>query len=251
MKTRLLSILYITGCLIVITPAAPIDHWLETANTFYEKEHYDSAVVYYEKIVETGIQNSDVYYNLGNTYFRLHKLGFALLNFEKAGRLSPTDPDVHANIRFARLNIIDRVPEPQRSFFETVLWRLHIQFSLQSQIWILFGCLLFLSLSFAFGLFTSHNIRLWLIYSGSICVIIAASLSLSIGMKIYTAEEKQFAVVLEKSIDAKNQPDGNKILFTVHEGTKFHIKKSVDNWSFVSLPNGVSGWVESTALGKI
>ncbi len=74
---------------------------------------------------------------------------------------------------------------------------------------------------------------------------------ISIGKKIYDAEKKKFVIVLEKTVDAKNQPDGSKVLFSAHEGTKFQIRKTKDSWSFVSLPNGVSGWVENSSLGHI
>jgi SH3-like domain-containing protein len=123
--------------------------------------------------------------------------------------------------------------------------------SLNVQMWILWSCLMVISLFFAFGLFASHNMRLWLIYTGTIAAILAGALSVSVGVKIYDLENKKFAIVLEKNLDARNQPDGDKILFTVHEGTKFQIKKFVDTWCFVSLPNGVSGWVRRDALGKI
>lgn len=252
MKKKLLQIIPILITLIVSDNfAAPVDLWFEKANTYYENKAYDSAVVYYEKILESGFRGSDVYYNLGNAYFRLNKLGLAILHYEKARKLAPIDTDIITNIRFAQLNIVDRVPESQRSFLDTILWRLHILFSLNTQLWILFVCLMILSLSIAFGLFASHNVRLWLIYLASICIIFSTSLGISIGIKIYNAEKKEFAIVLDKTVDAKNQPEGNKVLFTVHEGIKFQLRKTVDEWSFVSLPNGVSGWVESSSLGRI
>ena len=252
MKKKLLHIMPVFIILTISSSfAAPVDLWFEKANTYYENKVYDSAVVYYEKILESGFRSSDVYYNLGNAYFRLNKLGLAILHFEKARKFAPTDSDIITNIRFAQLNIVDRVPEPQRSFLDTIMWRLHTLFSLNAQLWILLVCLLILSLSFALGLFASHNIRLWLTYLASICIILSTFLGISAGIKIYNAEKKEFAVVLDKTVDAKNQPDGNKILFTVHEGIQFQVRKTVDNWSFVSLPNGVSGWVESSSLGKI
>lgn len=231
--------------------AAPIDHWFERANGFYETQRYDSTAAYYEKIVGAGVHNSDVYYNLGNTYFRLNKLGLSILYYEKALKLSPHDPDILANIRYAQRNIVDRVPEPERTFISTILWRLHTLFSLNTQLILLFCFLLLLSISFSIGLFASHNVRLWLMYLSSICIILSALFGVSTGIKIYSAEKKKYGIVLEKSVDAKNQPDGNKILFTVHEGVKFQVQKTGEKWSFVKLPNGYAGWVESSALGGI
>ena len=252
MKNRIV-ILGIVLFSIAITGAfsAPVNTWFEQANTFYEKEKYDSAVTYYQKIIDAGIKNSDVYYNLGNAYYRLRKLGLAILHYEKARTLAPTDREVIANLRFARLNIVDRVPEPERTFAENLLWNLHSMLPLHIQMWILFVLLLCVSIAFAIGLFASRNIRLWLIYLSSLCILISIIFSFSIGKKIYDAEKKKFAIVLEKTVDAKNQPEGSKVLFTAHEGTKFQIRKTRENWSFVSLPNGVSGWVENSSLGHI
>jgi len=70
-------------------------------------------------------------------------------------------------------------------------------------------------------------------------------------MKIFQSEKVGYAILLEPSADAKNEPDGAKIIFSAHEGTKFLIRKSLEGWSLVSLPNGLSGWVENKALGKI
>jgi SH3-like domain-containing protein len=57
--------------------------------------------------------------------------------------------------------------------------------------------------------------------------------------------------VLVNSVDARNEPNGNKVLFTAHEGTRFRIRKEMADWYLVSLPNGVSGWIEKESVGKI
>lgn len=242
---------FLTVLFIACSFGAPVERWFENANSFYEKDRYDSAVIYYQKVLDAGIKNSDVFYNLGNAYFRQNNLGLALLYYEKAKKLSPTDQDIIANLKFAQLNIVDRVPEPKRTFTESILWRLHTMLPLQVQLWILLVLLLFISISFTIGLFSSRNIRLWLIYMSSLCIIISGIFCFSIGKKIFDSEKKKFAIVLEKTVDAKNQPDGGKVLFTAHEGTKFQIRKTKDGWNFVSLPNGVSGWVENSSLGHI
>lgn len=231
--------------------AAPVEEWFEKANSYYERAAYDSAVLYYEKITNSGINNSAVYFNLGNAYFRLNRLGCAILYYEKARMLSPHDQDIAANLRFAQANIVDKVPQPQRGFIASVLWYLHTMFPLQTQLWILIAFLFVLNLCFAGGLFASHNLRLWLIYIGVLCSLVILSLGFSAGYKMYAAKMEKSAILLQPTVDAKNQPNGSKILFTAHEGVKFSIRKTIDNWSLVSLPNGVSGWVENEALGKI
>jgi tetratricopeptide (TPR) repeat protein len=249
---RLWAILsFITVVLPGIAGAAPVDYWFEKANAFYEQQNYDSAGAYYEKILSSGTNNSAVCFNLGNTYFRLKKIGLAMLFFERAQKLSPNDPDVIANIKFGQSAIVDRLPMPEQSFFETVLVRLHNLFSLNVQLWLIFIFLLTLGVFFSIGLFASPNIRLWLIYVSSLVVFICACIGISAGTKVYAGEKVHYAIVLTPSVEAKNQPNGNKVLFTVHEGTKFRVRKQLGEWSLVSLSTGVSGWVLSTSLGSI
>jgi tetratricopeptide (TPR) repeat protein len=233
------------------SPAAPVNYWFDRANAFYEQQACDSAAHYYEKILESGTTNSAVYFNLGNSYFRINKVGLALLNYEKARQLSPDDPDILANIKFANSAIIDRLPAPEHSFIGAVMVRLHTIVPLKTQLWLLFALLLCLSVLFAAFLYVSQNARLWIIYCSTILFLLAVSLGISVGIKIYNKEQVPYAIVLTPSLDAKNQPNGNKVLFTVHEGTKFRIRKTLNDWALVSLPTGVSGWVQTSSLGKI
>ncbi|HMD68527.1 MAG TPA: tetratricopeptide repeat protein [Chitinivibrionales bacterium] len=230
---------------------APVNFWFEKANALYERQAYDSAAFYYEQILSSGFTNSAVYFNLGNSYYRLKKVGLALLAYERALRLSPNDPEIQANIRFANSAIIDRIPAPEKTFFEAVLLKLHTFLPLGAQLWLLFFLLLALGIMFAAGLHASPNARLWLIYLSSLVLLFGAAVGVSAGVKIYNSERVDYAVVLSTSLEAKNEPNGSKVIFTVHEGTKFRVHKTISDWSFVSLPTGLSGWVQSLSIGKI
>lgn len=231
--------------------AEPVDKWFEKANSFYNEQQYDSASEYYNKIIQTGFYNSSVYYNLGNTCFRQKKTGLARLCYEKASKLSPSDPDINANIKYINSNIADKIPDPERGFIETVLWQLHVLFSLKTQLWICFWLLMSIAVLVSTSLYTRGNSRLWFIYISVLLTLFLFVNGISTGIKIYMSENISYSVVLFPSIDARNEPDGHKVLFTAHEGTKFIVRKTIDQWSLVSLPNGISGWVENKDLGKI
>ncbi|NLE00243.1 MAG: tetratricopeptide repeat protein [Fibrobacter sp.] len=248
-KSIFTLILLFTLCSVLYS--APVDQWFESANRFYSNQNYDSAAVYYQKILDSGTSNSTVLYNLGNTWFRLKKPGLARLYYEKAARLNPEDPDIAANIRFINSILIDKVQEPERGFIETVFWHLHILFPLKTQLWMLAGLLFFISVFISACFYISGNTRLWLIYISILLTLISGAIGISSGYKIYDLEKVTYAILLSPSIDAKNEPDGNKILFTAHEGTKFRIRKTEGEWCLVSLPNGFSGWVENKNLGSI
>jgi tetratricopeptide (TPR) repeat protein len=232
-------------------PAAPVNLWMEKANAAYEQGVFDTAKVYYEKIIASGANSGDVYYNLGNACFRLKKIGPAILAYEKAKALSPNDPDIIANLKFANLNTVDKMPEAQRSFISAAAWRLHTLVSLETQHWVLFGmfCLLAVLISWAF--FASRNVRLWLIYGSALLGSVTVLAGFSAGVKIWQAENIRYAIVLAPAVDAKSEPNGSKVLFSAHEGAKLRVVKDLDAWSFVSLPNGSAGWVENSALGRI
>ncbi len=231
--------------------AAPVNYWFDRANALYEQQQYDSAAHYYNEILAAGMTNSSVDFNLGNAYFRMKKVGMALLYYEKARQLSPDDPDILANIKFANSAIIDRLPEPEYSFIAAIMAHLHTFLPLQTQLWVLFGLLLCLSLLFAAFLYVSQNARLWIVYCAMILFCLTVLLGVSSVAKIYNKERVAFAIVLSPSIDAKNQPNGNKVLFTMHEGTKFRIRKALNDWVLISLPTGVSGWVQTSSIGRI
>jgi tetratricopeptide (TPR) repeat protein len=238
-------------CGYVPLAANPVPHWFEQANSFYEQQLYDSASAYYEKIIGAGIQNPGVYYNLGNTYFRTGKIGLAILFYEKAHALTPDDPEINANIRYANANIVDKIDLPEQGFVEFLVKRLHGLFSLHAQLWLLLCLLFVLSAAVSGALFIGGIGRLWLIYLSCILLLVVAPLGISVGVKIYQAEKNPYGIVLDKTIDAMNEPSGNKILFTIHEGAKFRISKELQGWSLISLMNGVSGWIPNTVIGRI
>ncbi|MDR0305804.1 MAG: BatD family protein [Chitinispirillales bacterium] len=235
----------------LLSPQNP-QAWFEKANEFYAAGSYDSAQTYYSKIVDAGISSSVVFYNLGNTFHRLRKPGLSRLYYEKAALLSPKDADIQANIRFIKTIIVDRSEERAESDFLTaVFYNIHTLLPLQSQLVLLFLLTLILALFGAGILFKSGLNRLWFAYGATLCTILILATGISAGYKIYALESRQYAIILSPSLDAKNQPMGTQTLFTAHEGTKLQIRKNDGEWCLVSLPNGASGWVLGSSLGKI
>ncbi len=231
--------------------AAPVDHWFDQGNRFYQQEQYDSAETYYRKAVDAGVVNAALYYNLGNACFRQARTGEAILFYERARLLAPTDPDIEHNLRFARANIVDRIPEPERGFLEVVLRAFHVSMTLRTQLWVCTALLLAIAVIIALALFVSRNLRLWLTYLVVLTLFAFAAVGVSVALKIHTAERVVRAVVLEPAADAYNAPQGDKVLFVAHEGTTVHIRQTMGDWCLVSLPNGVSGWVMHAILGEI
>jgi tetratricopeptide (TPR) repeat protein len=224
----------------------------EKANSLYSAEKYDSAQVYYTGIIEKGITNSAVFYNLGNCHYRLGQPGLARLYYEKAALLSPADPDIEANIRFIKSVIVDRSEDrAEPDFLTAVFYGIHTLLALPAQLAVLCALLFLLAACASAMLYKRGLARLWLGYGAALCALLILIIGISAGYKVYTLESKQYAIILTPSLDAKNQPTGSQTLFTAHEGTKLQIRKASGDWLLVSLPNGASGWVTAASLGKI
>ncbi|MCX6835006.1 MAG: tetratricopeptide repeat protein [candidate division Zixibacteria bacterium] len=101
MLKRLISGCFITLAFYVSLSATPSDQFTQ-ANRFYEQRAYDSAVFVYRQLVSEGMESAPLYFNLGNAYFRSGDLGQAVLCYLRAKRLDPADPDIKANLEFAR-----------------------------------------------------------------------------------------------------------------------------------------------------
>ena len=230
-----------------------LNRWFHDANQFYADGAFDSAQVYYTKILDAGVGSGAVHFNLGNTYYRQAKPGMARLHYEKAAALDPGDADIQANIRFIKSVIVDRSADDQAEpdFLTAVLYNIHTLLPLNIQLTAVCALLFALALIGSLMLQRRGLIRLWLAYAAALCTLVAAVIGTSAGYKIYAIESRQHAIILTPSLDAKNQPQGTQTLFTAHEGTKLRVSKTMGEWSLVSLPNGASGWVVTSSLGKI
>ena len=223
----------------------------ELGNNAYEKGNYDSAIVYYEKITVSGIKNSSVYYNLANACFRKSRLGYAVLYYEKARNLEPNDEDIIANIRFAKANLTDKISEPAVGFFTRALLKVYGVLSLRATTIMVSIMYLLVCLCIILGIFAGYNGRLFSIYIGTVFFLLLLVFGTSLAFKINQYEKIRYAVVLSSVVSVRNEPEGSQTLFSVHEGTKFRIRKRLDNWLLVSLPNGMAGWIAKEDVGEI
>jgi len=89
----------------------------QKGNESYEEGNFDQAIEEYQKVLDQGIRNSKVFYNLGNAYFRKNQLGKAILNYRRALSLDPRDEDSIANLRFAKLFTLDKIEEQTALFW--------------------------------------------------------------------------------------------------------------------------------------
>lgn len=242
---------------LALLAAAP--SWCETpeetfsqGNAAFEKGRFEEAAEAYRTVLRYGIRDARVEYNLGCAAFRLGRLGEAILHFERARRLEPTDPDVKANLAFARGRCYDRVEAPEVAAPIRIVRALQDGIGPDRQalavltlVWLVAGLVVWRS-SRPGG----WNAAAGWVLAGLLLLLCVCGVSwLTTRSRL---DGVPVAVVLAPSVEVRAGPgDNNAILFTVHEGLSLEVRSERQDWIQVSLPNGLNGWVPGDAVGKV
>ncbi len=204
------------------------------------------------KLVNEDVENYELFYNLGNTYFKLNDLGNARLYYEKAAKFEPLNQELNENITMLMANIKDK-EEVERSFIETLLRKIYYTFSIN-----LLGvfAVIFFILMMAFIVFLIMSrsavlkriVKVFLV----IFAVIFFLVTVTEVMRIRDFYADNNAVILDEVVIAYSGPNEDfPQVFTIHEGLKVSIERFDNEWVLIKLPSGNGGWVLNSALGII
>ena len=224
----------------------------EAGNELYKNDDYQGSLREYEAILSSGMESAELYFNMGNAYFKLGDLPNAILHYEKAKKLSPDDEDIRTNLEIANLKTVDKVeakPElPIAEWWKEVLNSNLIDEWANKSIYISFVALLIMIVF----LFTSGIVKRISFFTGM------AVFALSIVFYFLGQQQKslqmnnKYGIVFSPSVTVKSSPenDGTR-LFVIHEGTKVEVLDNDGEWSEISLMNGNKGWILSESYKNI
>ena len=233
--------------------AKNIDDQMQQASAFYRNGEFDKAIKIYEDLRSNGYEGTSLNFNLANSYYRIGKLGYAILNYERALKNSPSDEDVKHNLAFASLSTVDRI-QPLPTFFLFEWWdSLLASLSVNGWTYIvfLFYILLMILIVAYFFAKTIFQQKLILFSGLGILVIFSIAVSLLI-VKINREETLIGGVVIEQSITVKTSPDIKSTdAFVIHEGLKVNLEDQLDEWVKIRLADGKVGWVENDSVVRI
>jgi len=252
MKKYLINIFYL---LIILSSLAKADSnsIMQTANEYYKNNRYQLAIEEYNKLLLDGFEGTSLYYNLGNAHYRLGKVGYAILYYEKAFKLSPNDEDVTHNLALAKLNLKDKV-DTLPPFFIFNLWEgILAAFSVTG--WTIIVYIIFILVLIVFVVyFFSRSVteqRISFFTGIGLTVILLLTISLLI-VKMNKEFNTKDGVIIETSVIVKSSPDySSKDSFQIHEGLKVRIEDNVDDWVKIRLDDGKIGWITEKSLGII
>lgn len=220
----------------------------------YVKGDYETAITLYENLLKSNGESSDLYYNLGNAYYKNDNIAKAILNYERALLLDPSDEDLLFNIELARSKTVDKVA-PVYKFF-LMSWIEDIINLTDMQGWSVFGIVFFLLSLATFGLFLfgkSVSIRKTGFVVAVISLFVAIFANLSAYHQYHYLTERTEAIVMSASVTVKSTPsESGTDLFVIHEGRKVKISDdSMKEWKEIELEDGNIGWVPVNTIERI
>lgn len=229
------------------------DSIIQTANNAYNQGLYDSALNTYDLVINEGIESGELYYNMGNAYYKNNDIASAILYYEKAKKLLPNDEDIIYNLNIANSMIVDKIEKVPELFYNK--WWKFFYNMLGADAWTIFALISFTLLVVTVGLFIiskNRQNRKLSFYMGLLFLFITiASFGLA-SQKYYYGIEKNEAIVFTSSITVKSSPTQNAVdLFVIHEGTKVKIIDKIDNWTEIKIQNGSIGWLPNSSLKNI
>jgi tetratricopeptide (TPR) repeat protein len=257
---RKIALLFL-AVLIPMLGMAQVEEWFEQGNAAYNEGSYEQALERYVNIENSGMESADLYYNMGNTYYKMKQFPMAILYYEKALKLAPGNEDIQTNLEIANLAVADKVNAIPQSFFARLWTRLKTVLSADGWAWVsvvVFGLLLLCV--FVFVMARRVGWRMVGFFAG-LFLLVCLALSVIFALDRYRDLKNQDeAIVMTPTINAKSSPSVNSVdLFVLHEGAKVRIMDSAMDrpaydsiqpqvWNLIKLADGSIGWLPAESM---
>jgi len=252
------QLLFIVQILILIaspTFAASPDLLFKAGNNAYLEGNYDEALKHWLQIEKDEYQGGALFYNIGNAYHKTGRLGLSILYWEKAARLLGEDEDLSANLQIARARLIDKLEEPVRlpvwDWFDS--FRAQMPTSILATAGVLLCFVMFAFIGVRRWFVKSTSIRVWL---ARVAWVMMALLIFDLSLITLQARDDRSrieGILIEREAEVLSAPaEGTgKLLFTLHEGTKVKVLRSLEGWFEILVGKDKQGWVRSDLMRVI
>ena len=223
------------------------------ADSAYVQERYQQAAKDYEALLKQGV-SADLYYNLGNCYYRMDQMTQAVLNYERALLLSPGDKDIRFNLQMARSKTIDKITPESEMFFVT--WYRSLVNVMSVDGWAR-TALVALIVAIVLALFYLFSDRIWLrkigFFGGIIALLLFLVGNLFAWQQKSNLTQRTGAIIIKSAVNVKSTPSKNGTdLYILHEGTKVTVTdSSMREWRKIRVADGKEGWLEVSEIEVI
>lgn len=223
------------------------------ADSAYVQGDYQRAILIYDSLLSAG-KSAEVYYNLGNAYYRMDDIPNAVLNYERALQLSPGDADIRFNLQMARSKTIDKIVPESEMFFVT--WYHSLINIMSADGWGILS-LVMLGLALLFALLYLFADPVWMrkigFFTSAITLLLFVFFNLFAWQQKQNVSNEKGAIIMVSAASVKSTPAHNGTdLFILHKGTKVKVvDDSMREWKEVRVADGKQGWIETKQIELI
>lgn len=249
-RIMLLLLLAGFGCMAQSQSANTASELFERGNEAYKKQDYGQAAELYRQILEKGHESAPLYYNLGNTYFKMGQMAEAILNYERAARLDPGDEDTRQNLKVVRQGVIDRFEEMPKPLVKQAYLGIMLSMSSNTWAWLSIVFLAICVAGVSLYLFTSLRRPGFIgLSSGLILALICFAMAYA---NDNYHENNRAAIVMQPSSYVKSAPSSSsEDVFILHEGTKATVTDQLEGWKKIRVPDGKIGWIRAEDIEEV
>lgn len=230
-----------------------VDRLFMEGNSLYRDAEYERALEAYSEIEGRGYVSSDLFYNMGNVYFKMERIPEAILYYERALVLSPSDEDISNNLDMAREMTVDRIEKVPEFIFKTWIRDFNYMLPSDAWAWLSLAFLVFAAFSACmYFLGRTSGLRKSFFFTGAVMLLFAV-VSFGFSYSQYRHySERDAAVVMSSASSVKGSPDDSgKSLMILHGGTKVRIMEELSGWSRIELEDGRQGWIRNADVERV
>ena len=215
----------------------------------YRNNQYDLAIQEFEIILKNNWVSSELYYNLGNAFYRKDHIAGAVWAYESCLMIYPTHQDAVYNLQLANLKVKDRMELPDPPIY--LKWYMSVKELFEPSKWIIVTLSLFLLFSIITSILRIFSLKSVYYVPGIILTIFFTSLFLTFHA-IWTSNSVSQGIIYNIKVEVRSEPNIFSIrLFEVHEGLKVSVNQISDNWVGIELLDGKTGWIQETEIRLI
>ncbi len=213
---------------------------------------YKKSAMRYEKLIKDGgIENGRIYYNLGNTYFRMNDIGRAILNYRRAEQYMPNDANLRQNLKYAREKRIDKVEEKQETKVLKTIFFWHYDLSVKTRLVIFTS---FFALVWVFAVIRIFSRKPYLFWGITVSAVFAVLFSGSlIAEEINLNKTRPGVILTNETVARKGNSETYEPSFKdpLHAGTEFILMEDRGDWYQIELSDSRTCWVASKDVGLV
>lgn len=222
----------------------------EQATSAYNEGDYETAINRYLEILDNGEHSAALYFNLGNSYYKLNQIAPSIYYYEKALLLKPNDPEILNNLSYAQNMTLDAIEKMPETGFSKIYNKItgFLSFDQWAMLAVVFT-ILFVLLYIAFYYFRYSSRKRFAFITGMVSLIFAIISMTFAFIQFNDYKRDSPAIIFSEEVTVKSEPNNrSQEVFTLHEGTKIRVLDSLNEWKKIRIQDGKMGWLRGTDI---